>query len=121
VAIQLQVAKLETDHFDGEDDHSNEVEKRIERAFAFGAAFAAIDAFSLPEHQRDLFLMNVVGNYRSISEHNRVDFEIKRMVEAANDLEEVSKAGIALMMDYLVNGEQENDKNGLASMMGIET
>jgi hypothetical protein len=115
-----QSKKLETDRIDDEDEYSKEVEKQTERAFTLGAALAAIYAFSLPEDQRDLFLMNVVGMYLGISDHDHVDFEIKRMVEAANELKEASEAGTVLMMDYLVNGKQDNDKYGLASIMGVE-
>jgi len=118
----FQRIKFQTDRSSDEaTDYEKEVEKQIERAFTLGAALAAIYAFSLPEDQRDLFLMNVVGVYHGISDHDQVDYEIRRMVEAANELKEVSEAATVLMMDYLVNGKQENDKYRLASMMGIES
>lgn len=118
----FQSKKFETDRiYDEATDDENEAEKQTERAFTLGASFAAMYAFSLPDYQRNLFLMNVVGMCHGFSEHDQVDCEIKSMIEAANELEEATAAGGVLLMDYLVNGKQESDKYGLASLMDMKS
>ncbi len=115
----FQFRNVEADQSEYDED-TEVAERQIERSFTLGAALAAIYAYSIPEQQRDLFLKNVVGMYRGIANFDQVDVEIKSMIDAANDLKEVSEAGTTLMMDYLVNGEQESDKNCLATLMGID-
>lgn len=91
----------------------------IERSFAFGAAVGAMYAYSISTERRDIFFQNVVGQYLGLSELEEVHLELTNMAEASNALPDACETGTALIVAYLLNGPQEEDKTALASV--IET
>jgi hypothetical protein len=119
-SYQRKVMEAEDYEMPDEDEPENENEKQVKRAFTMGAIFGAIDAFSLPEDQWDLFFTNVIGicqGTHGMSDHHEIGTEMNRTVEAGQRLEKVAEAGTSLITHYLVNGKEKNKKYGLAIIM----
>ncbi len=94
-------------------------EDRVKMAFMFGAAGTALDAFSLPSEDVDLFLQNVIGMYFGYDDAYEIYNELNKMSEASNEDSESTGVGGGLMMFYLVHGKQEGYESRLASLIGL--
>jgi hypothetical protein len=88
---------------------------RVERAFLIGAAGVAVEGFSLPDDDKMLFLMNVLGTYKGINVDEMKD-ELNQMFEASNAEEKGTRIGGAVMVDYLANGKAEKHRVHLAAL-----
>lgn len=94
-------------------------EESVKRAFMFGAAGTALEAFSLASEDVELFLQNVIAMYFGYDDHREIYNELSKMSEASNEDSESTEIGGGLMMVYLVHGKQEGYESRLASLIGL--
>lgn len=102
---------------DWEDEQQDHAE-RIERAFLLGATGMSAEAFSIAQADEDMLLLSVMGLYHDL-DGEEAALEIERIFEASDIEEKAAKIGGAAMIDYLLNGERDENVVHLAALQKI--
>ena len=90
----------------------------IEKAFLFGAAAKALDAFSLSDNDLGLFFENVLGIYLG-GEMRSMDSEMQDILTAKDKYENAAQIGGKLMTAYLIYGRQDEYSYQLSSLVEV--